>query len=76
LLVIPAVAAKLAIVLAIPQTLLEVIHVWQSIVLADWRRVPEPLVVSLLVVTEVVRVIWLLMIGPVATTLTVVLSIS
>jgi hypothetical protein len=73
--VIVAVAAKLAIVLAVTQTLLEVVHAPASIAnLIGWI-IPKALLVALSVGTEVAPAIGLLMIAAVAAILAVVLAV-
>ncbi len=72
---IVAVAAILAIVLAVSQTLLEEINASGSIVLLIGSRVPEALVVAFLVGTEVVRIVRLLVIVAVSAVLPIVLAV-
>lgn len=75
LLVIVAVAAKLAIVLAVTQSLIEVVHAPASIaVLIGWI-VPKALLVALSVGTEVASATGLLMIVAVAAVLAIVLAV-
>ena len=75
LLVIVAVAAKLPIVLAVTQTLLEVVHAPASIAnLIGWI-IPEALLVPLAVGTEVAPASGLLVIAAVAAILAIVLAV-
>jgi hypothetical protein len=77
LLVIVASAAVLAIVLPVPQSLLEVTDVSASIVFfIIGRRVPEALSVTVLIGLKVVRVVGLLVIIAVAAKLPVVLAVT
>jgi hypothetical protein len=77
---IVAVAAVLAIVLAVPQTLLEVTDVSASIVpivvLFVGCKVSKALPVAVLVGTEVVRIVGLLVVVTVAAKLAVVLAVT
>jgi uncharacterized membrane protein YgcG len=77
---IVAVAAVLAIVLAVPQTLLEVTDVSASIVpivvLFVGGKVSKALPVAVLVGTEVVRIVGLLVVVTVAAKLAVVLAVT
>ena len=77
---IVAVAAVLAIMLTVPQSLLEVTDVSASIVpivvLFVGCNVSEPLSVAVLVGTEVVRIVGLLVVVTVAAKLAVVLAVT
>lgn len=73
---IAAVAAELAIVLAVPQALLEIIDARGSIFVLSGRRVSEALLISVLVRTKLIRIVGLLMIVAVAAMLTIVLPVS
>jgi len=76
LLVIRAAAAILTIVLAVPQTLLEVINASASIVLLIVVcNVPEAVFVAVSVGTGIVPVVGLLVIRAVASKLTIVLAV-
>src|ERR1700730_12639584 len=73
--VVAVVAAILTIVLAVPQTLLEVVTLPPSIVLLIDGNVPESMLVAVSVGTRVFPISGLLMVAAVAAVLTIVLAV-